>query len=345
MELPTLNSPTQGAFRFNTDSRELEIYDGNHWASVQATSPYLETGGVRALSCLGSEDASRTNSIEYVNMSSTGNAADFGDSTERLRAGPFALSSRTRACMGGGQNPGYSDTITYATIAQTGGAVDFGNLISSGREFTGSSNQTRGIIWGQAAPSTNIIQYITIAQTGNAVDFGDIGIGGLATANGSGYGNQTRSIFAGGYTPTAVATIQYVEYASTGNSAAFGDILPYTGGGIYAVCGCSNSVRGFMMGGTHLSAPSAGTLINTIGFTAISTLGDQQDFGDLDTARSMCYGAASATRALCMGGATPTNTNYIQYVEIATQGNAMDFGDLATNRKGGDGCSNGHGGL
>ena len=47
MEYPSLDTPTAGAFRFNTDSDQLEIYDGNQWTGVLATSPELQTGGTR----------------------------------------------------------------------------------------------------------------------------------------------------------------------------------------------------------------------------------------------------------------------------------------------------------
>ena len=67
MEYPSLDKPTAGAFRFNTDSNQLEIYDGNQWTGVVSTSPELETGGTRALNCLGSVDSSRTNTIDYIN--------------------------------------------------------------------------------------------------------------------------------------------------------------------------------------------------------------------------------------------------------------------------------------
>ena len=36
-----------GAIRFNTDSSQMEIYDGNQWTGIIATSPELQTGGTR----------------------------------------------------------------------------------------------------------------------------------------------------------------------------------------------------------------------------------------------------------------------------------------------------------
>ena len=55
MEYPSLDKPTAGAFRFNTDSSQLEIYDGSQWAGVLSTSPDQQSGGTRALYCLGNE--------------------------------------------------------------------------------------------------------------------------------------------------------------------------------------------------------------------------------------------------------------------------------------------------
>ena len=36
-----------GAIRFNADLSQMEIYDGNQWAGILATSPELQTGGTR----------------------------------------------------------------------------------------------------------------------------------------------------------------------------------------------------------------------------------------------------------------------------------------------------------
>ena len=53
MEYPSLDKPKAGAFRFNTDSSQLEIYDGNQWTGVLSSSPELRTGGGRGLSAGG----------------------------------------------------------------------------------------------------------------------------------------------------------------------------------------------------------------------------------------------------------------------------------------------------
>ena len=48
MEYPSLDKPKAGAFRFNTDSSQMEIYD-EPVDRILATSPELQTGGTRGL--------------------------------------------------------------------------------------------------------------------------------------------------------------------------------------------------------------------------------------------------------------------------------------------------------
>ena len=67
-----------GAIRFNTDSSKMETYDGNQWVNISSTSPDQQTGGGRGFFA-GGESPSIVDTIDYINISSTGNAADFGD--------------------------------------------------------------------------------------------------------------------------------------------------------------------------------------------------------------------------------------------------------------------------
>ena len=55
-EHPSLETATSGSIRFNTDSSKLEIYNGEAWWEIDATSPELQTGGTRGL--VGSDYAS-----------------------------------------------------------------------------------------------------------------------------------------------------------------------------------------------------------------------------------------------------------------------------------------------
>ena len=48
-EYPSLETATSGSIRFNTDSSKLEIYNGEAWFEIDATSPEQQTGGTRGL--------------------------------------------------------------------------------------------------------------------------------------------------------------------------------------------------------------------------------------------------------------------------------------------------------
>ena len=134
------------------------------------------------------------NTIDYITISTTGNAQDFGDTTDKVsRSG--GLSNATRGVVGGGRNPSTNpiDTINFTTIATTGNAQDFGNLATAVSFTAGTSSPTRGV-WagGYQSPGgthSDVIQYVEIASTGNAVDFGDLSdargaLGGFSNGHG-----------------------------------------------------------------------------------------------------------------------------------------------------------------
>ena len=78
MEQSPLQPTPVGAIRFNTDSSKLEYYDGNQWVNITSDSPEVQTGGTRAVIGNG-RNPGANNAIDYVTISTTGNATDFGD--------------------------------------------------------------------------------------------------------------------------------------------------------------------------------------------------------------------------------------------------------------------------
>ena len=153
MEYPSLDKPKAGAFRFNTDSSQLEIYDGNQWTGVLATSPEQQTGGTRGL-WGGGNTPTYFNNIQYVSISTTGNTVDFGD-LNRVGNAMNAVSSRTRALYGGTFRPASGSSgspyvadnvIDYVTIQTTGNSLDFGDITTTGRaQAPGGSNAHGGL--------------------------------------------------------------------------------------------------------------------------------------------------------------------------------------------------------
>ena len=117
------------------------------------------------------------NAIEYVNIMTTGNGIDFGDSTVARSNTSGSMTSSTRMVMQGGVTPSYNNTIDYITMASTGDAVDFGDTLSGAEASTSTSNSTRGVFTPGTPSAGNTIEYLTIATTGNSSDFGDLSFG------------------------------------------------------------------------------------------------------------------------------------------------------------------------
>ena len=341
MEKPSLDTAKAGAFRFNTDSSQLEIYDGNQWTGILATSPEQQTGGTRGL-WAGGEAPSKVNVIQFVNIDTTGDTVDFGDASYTL-SGHTAFSSRTRGLIYGGslgpQPTNYANTIEFVTIAQKGNSVDFGDATTTLVQRGSLASRTRGVMMSglYGGGQYNIMDYVTIAQTGNAVDFGD-----LSTASNGGHAlsSPTRGILAGGYYGSPISAITnimaFITIASTGNATDFGDLTRTT----RYPSTSANAVRGVFAGGANPDRQK------TIDFITIATLGDAVDFGNLSTPIGEYHqGAASPTRGCFGGGNYGSLTDTIQYVQIMTMGDSFDFGNLLAANQYAAGFSNGHGGL
>ena len=351
MENPSLNKPPAGSIRFNTDSSKMEIYNGEKWWEIDATSPEEQTGGTRGFLLGGTVPGSFTDRIDYFNIDTTGDNIDFGNLTSAtaLKAN---TSDRTRLCSFGdydSPNTSVSAAIDYITMSSTGDAADFGDMSQGAYSAQPASSSTRGgymggtNVYNSVSGTFNNIEYITIQSTGNSVDFGDLS---QQSSTGQGFQSPTRGIVAGGWTPspspgTRLSNIQYVTMSTLGNSADFGDIITASG----FTCGntASNSIRGLVT----LGNTSPGTYENVIQYITIATLGNAVEFGDLARGAEWTCGCASPTRAVFHNPGGNTDAKHMDYVAIATQGNAVDFGDLNSGVKGGwlGACSNGHGGL
>ena len=336
-ERPSGDGLAPGMLRFNTDIGRLETWRGDHWATILGESPSLN-GGARGVFG-GRAEPAITNRIDYITISTLGNAIDFGDMVN----GRYALataSSSTRGVFAGGF-PANGDRIDYITISSTGDATVFGTLTSARWLIGGGvSSQVRGVFAGGSTTSSpfpiqNVIEYITFASTGSAVDFGDLTRTSRMTSSCS---SSTRGLFAGGYTvpsaPTGTNTIDYITISTTGNALDFGDCTFLTRDS----AGCSNATRGVIFcGGSPFT--------NTIQFITIATLGDAQDFGDFGRNTAGLGACSSSTRGVAGGGLVPGNTNILEYITILSTGNSIDFGDLTAAGHNLGALSNAHGGL
>jgi hypothetical protein len=169
-----------------------------------------------------SANPTNVNIIDYISISSTGDAIDFGDLTIARRHQGSCSSSVRGVYAGGLTNPanGPTTNIEFITFSSTGNAQDFGDIAVASYGLSGCSNSVRGLFsLGGGGGGTNTINYITISSTGNAQDFGDLTRNAYATAATS---SNTRGIFGGTYPSSNI--IDYVQIMTTGNAVDFGDL-------------------------------------------------------------------------------------------------------------------------
>ena len=315
-------------------------------SASSASSSVTPNAAARGL-FMGGYSSGSDDVIQYITITSTGNATDFGDLTHNNYYAQ-TLSSDTRAINAGGVPTGGDyDRIEYVTIASTGNAADFGNLSKSSRYYgAGAANSTRGMILGGYNANTgsaeSVSEYITIASQGtNGTDF--------SNSTGQSYykaavASPTRVVVGTG--TSFSRTLVYHTISSAGDGFDFGFLV---GGdstyGKNEYTGCNSNVRGLFALGRKGS-----TYYKDIDYITIASTGNGTDFGDLTNGYIYSAATASNLRGVFAGGYNASNTsgtNVMEYVTFASTGNGTDFGDLLGTKFGmGQGVAGSdHGGL
>ena len=339
MTLPPSEIPL-GAMRFNSDSQKLEYWMGSAWMQIKTFTPTLD-GGSRGIWSGG--DPSRTDQMDFITISSRGDAQDFGDLPFVNAGANLGIqASKTRGFMSGGEAP-VGDSHNYILkyeFSSTGSAIDFANLNFTSKNGGSYSNATRAIQHrGYGAPSITHedVCYFTMASSANASDFGDIESG--ASYGGGGMASPTRGVILIGYKDPQVNTIEFCTISTTGNFHDFGDVSTLSNGQRSGTGG--SSTRGVSMGGGNP------TYITTCSFLTYATLGNTTNFGDLTSAQA--YGVSVSDSITSIFGAGQvtggSTTNKMESLNISTGGTAVDSGDLQSSRRERSAASNGHGGL
>ena len=91
-----------------------------------------------------SSPGGRINNIDYITISTFGNASYFGDLTT-TRAYNATTSNSVRGISAGGITPSTVNIIDFITIAATGNAQDFGDLVSTRYGLQGLSDSHGGL--------------------------------------------------------------------------------------------------------------------------------------------------------------------------------------------------------
>ena len=186
----TLSSSTRGIMAGGITPSRVNIIDYVEMSTIGNATDFGDTtelfasmngggisNGTRGVYNSGESSSAISSNIQFITISSKGNAVKFGDLNIRRRACGMC-SNRTRGLFAAGYNGGAStNRIEFITISSTGNGIDFGELARPSLTYTqGSASQTRGFFsGGYFSPAiTASIDVISIAEGGNATDFGDL---------------------------------------------------------------------------------------------------------------------------------------------------------------------------
>ena len=287
----------------------------------------------------GGQTPSAVNTIDKIEIATTGNSVDFGDlSFTRSQSG--GAGSSTRGVFAGGRAPEIS-TINYVIISSQGDANDFGDLIEVWNSGKAVSDNTTAVWmggeWSGAYQTDMKMEYTIFASNGNSSIFGNLSNQRVYSQTAS-FESPTRGfIGAGGgrNSPYYQNFIDFIIIATKGDSQDFGDISVTR----KAAGGCSSTTRGVFAGG------DTGSKVDTMDYITMASEGNATDFGNLSAAACFCAGTSNKTRGVVNIGDTGSVVNTIDFITISTTGDATDFGDLTSVRRFAAPASDSHGGL
>lgn len=254
-----------------------------------ACSNGVNARGIFSCGITGTTNSTGQNTMDYITITSLGNASDFGDNRERRNeASSTSNGTNERGVVSGGVDTSGSGkkVIDYVTISSIGNAINFGEMASTrfGQAATSNGTNERGVFISNYTDA-NVIDYITISNTGNSLDFGDMTVARYDPMACSNFTDE-RGVFIGGASGTYSNIMDYITISSLGNASDFGDLVQARSVG----AACSNTAqRGIIFAGYYLGNP-----INNIEYITINSLGNALDFGDLAANTSDLAATANA---------------------------------------------------
>jgi len=239
----------------------------------------------------------------YLTFATSGNAVTFGDGNSygNLNTGFNMQSNGTYGMMMGGYqvganagtdglSQGYQTQIQRFTFAQTSTRpTDFGNLQEATFYSGGLSSASKSFCIGGSTSDgrTTDIEIASFSTAGTSTTFGNTSAGSTWA---SGLSDQTRGVYALGYTGSHNNTIEYITLDTSGDATDFGNMLQSK----RAVGATNNSTRGIFWGGYTGSQHR-----RNIDVITIQTTGNATDFGDLPVVGS----SGTYERSGCSGNA------------------------------------------
>ena len=320
------SSPSNGSLVYLSGPKSFQTYFDGYWHDVAFTFPPVNNGA-RGVFFAGAQNFSPVNRIDYFDISTTGNAATFGNANVAVED-PAGCSDGSRGVFAGGSKSfgTGSNEIQYITVATASNATDFGDDQLTTCKLASVSDGAIGLFAGGYNGSTSMhrIRKVTIQTLGNATNHGDLTNAYNQGAESlSGAANLTRGLFFGGMRSGGYrAQIDYITIATGGTANDFGDLTvsrAYSGA-------FASSSRAVVAGG----ATSGLSVLSPIDYVEIMTTSNASDFGDLISARWGAAGCGNGVRGVF--GAGYNYVSSLEYVTIAVPSNAATFGNLTLGR-------------
>ena len=277
----------------------------------------------------GSGQAYTSVDISYYDITTSSNAADFGDMSRTNRPMDARASNGVRGVHCGGYSAALGtedDIIDYITFATTGNATDFGDMTQVST-WVGGSDGSRAVIQGAHCNPcgspwyTDTINYFSIDTTGNASDFGNQDIPRYSMG---GCGEGIYGFSCGGHRPSRTDHVSRLVIQTTGDSTGYSE-LSVPRNNMSSTCGSTGRVL--------TSGGYTGSYSDIIDYFETENDSAASDFGDMIDDLSQAMMANNGTKASFNGGYNAGGGAYhlyIQYVDFDTTGNATDAGDLWT---------------
>ena len=302
----------------------------------------LFAGGRAAPSGNASKIGTQT---DVINISSAGNATNFGALSVSFRQGASNCNESTGLLCGGVQGPAVVNSVNRFSLQAGGISSDFGDLSRTPSDNAAVSGAHSGIDWGSVAvqrPSVNympgsgkvlmmggnrtggdriLIDSFQLSTLGNASLFGDLTK--ITDKQGSAASTVKAICMGGGQTPSSYSNeIQSVTFQSEGNAADFGDLSAT----YYLGAGCNSTTRAIFANPRN----SSNSATNTIEYFTMATAGNASDFGNATVTMYQRAAFSSPVRGVIGGGDDDSSqSNVMDYITIASTGDATDFGDLS----------------
>ena len=118
---------------------------------VMPSGPTEMRGGRGRMVTYGGYSPDYLNSMNAIEIATTGSAVDFGDASAKSG---FAsgMGSSTRGVFKQGRGPGYSSTLEFVTFSSLGGVTDFGTDLGASQDSSASSADNTCLLYTSPSP-------------------------------------------------------------------------------------------------------------------------------------------------------------------------------------------------